>query len=75
MDAAGNLFGTTPDGGAHQFLPRSRRRPNAAAGFPSTQAGTLQFECPLAFATWCKDIRVAAELREMAMAHAEGDKE
>jgi integrase len=26
------------------------------------------------FATWCKDIGVAAELREMALAHAEGDK-
>jgi integrase len=26
------------------------------------------------FATWCKDIGVAAELREMALAHAEGDR-
>jgi integrase len=26
------------------------------------------------FATWCKDIGVPAELREMALAHAEGDK-
>jgi len=26
------------------------------------------------FATWCKDVGVAAELREMALAHAEGDK-
>jgi integrase len=26
------------------------------------------------FATWCKDIGIAAELREMALAHAEGDK-
>jgi integrase len=26
------------------------------------------------FAAWCKDIGVAAELREMALAHAEGDK-
>jgi integrase len=26
------------------------------------------------FASWCKDIGVAAELREMALAHAEGDK-
>jgi hypothetical protein len=26
------------------------------------------------FATWCKDIAVAAERRELALAHAEGDK-
>jgi hypothetical protein len=26
------------------------------------------------FATWCKDFGVAAELREMALAHAEGDR-
>jgi integrase len=26
------------------------------------------------FATWCKDIGVAAELREMALAHVEGDR-
>jgi integrase len=26
------------------------------------------------FATWCKDTGVAAELREMALAHIEGDK-
>ena len=26
------------------------------------------------FATWCKDVGVAAELREMALAHAAGDR-
>jgi integrase len=26
------------------------------------------------FATWCKDVGVAAELRDLALAHAEGDK-
>jgi integrase len=44
-------------------LLRRRGRSNVTVhGFRST------------FATWCKDVGVAAELREMALAHAEGDK-
>jgi integrase len=43
-------------------LRRMGRGDLAVHGFRST------------FATWCKDVGVAAELREMALAHAEGNK-
>ncbi len=44
------------------LLRRMGRRDLTVHGFRST------------FASWCKDVGVAAELREIALAHAEGDK-
>jgi integrase len=58
--------GTGPFGGSNMamamLLRRMGRGDLTVHGFRST------------FATWCKDIGVAAELREMALAHVEGDK-